>query len=297
MDKGKSILDKLKRKSKLTGISNQQLLLLICQEEFLRRLSMSEYKNNFVLKGGLFIYLLTEFKSRVTIDMDFLLRNQSNSMDEIINSIKEIINIETENDFIVFEVLGANPIIVEKKYPGMSIRMVGKIANTKTPVNIDVGIGDIIVPEAEKRFMKAQLEEFNDVEVNTYSLESAVAEKLDAILQRFELTSRMKDFYDIWYLTKNFDFEGSTISKAIKETLKNRGTLYEEDSIDRITRLADNEITLTRWNIYNKKMKLHLEFDECTSMIEIFFKPVFEALIFDQPFNRKWISDEQRWRG
>lgn len=148
---------------------------LLCQEEFLRRLSISRYKDDFVLKGGLFIYLVTEFESRPTIDMDFLLRNQSNSNDHIRDMIEEIIDIETGNEFIEFEILKTETISVEKKYPGISIHMIGKVGNTKTPINIDFGVGDIIVPKSEIRSIKTQLEDFEKVEINTYSLESTIA--------------------------------------------------------------------------------------------------------------------------
>ncbi len=183
---------------------------------------MSKYMENFVLKGGLFIYILSNFESRTTVDMDFLLRNQSTEIDNVINDVKDIISIETENEFIVFEIIKIKAISVEKKYPGVSIQMMGKINNTRTPVNIGFGVGDVVVPKTEIRNMKAQLDGFEDVKVHTYSLESTVAEKLDAILQRFELTSRMKDFYDIWYISMTFNFDGRLLSTVIKDTFLNR---------------------------------------------------------------------------
>lgn len=213
VDRAKSILSKLKNKSKRTGNSLQLHIQLICQEEFLRRLSISKYKDDFVLKGGLFIYFVTEFDSRATIDMDFLLRNQSNNIEHIREMVEDITNIETGNEFIEFVITKTESISVEKKYPGISIQMIGTVGNTKTPINIDFGIGDIIIPKSEKRLIKTQLEDFEQVEINTYSLESTVAEKFDAILQRFELTSRMKDFYDIWYLASTFEFDGDTLLK------------------------------------------------------------------------------------
>lgn len=103
-DLGKSIIEQLKNKSKNTEISLQIYLQLFCQEEFLRKLSLSKYSNNFILKGGLYIYTLTNFESRVTIDIDFLLNKLSNSIETIKNIMEEIIKIETGNNYISFKI-------------------------------------------------------------------------------------------------------------------------------------------------------------------------------------------------
>ena len=296
MDKTKSVLARLKNKSKASGVGFQQLLQLICQEEFLRRLSKSKYQSNLVLKGGLFIYILSDFQSRATIDMDFLLRNLNNEKDEILDIVRSILNVDSENNYITFEIISVEQISVEKKYPGLSVHMIGKIGNTRTPVNIDFGIGDVIIPESKLRFMKTQLEEFTSFEVNTYSLESVVAEKFDAILQRFELTSRMKDFYDLWYISSNFDFEGSVLRDAINNTLKNRGTVIEFDSMDRIWRLEENKVIQIRWRAFCKKQNINLEFIRTIEIIDIMFRDIVSKIIAEEPFDKKWLSNKLEWR-
>jgi hypothetical protein len=173
--------------------------------------------------------------------------------------------------------------------------MIGKIGNTKTPVNIDFGFGDVVVPKPETRIMRAQLTGFDDVYVDTYSLESTISEKFDAIIQRFELTSRMKDFYDIWYIALNYDFDGKTLSSAIYETLTNRGTRIENDSIDRILRLKENEIVMTRWNAFCKKMNINLEFEESTKVIDVLLGPIVTKLLKGDLNTGIWSSKEQRW--
>ena len=291
----RSVLDRLKNKTKTTGVPYNQLLLILCQEEFLRRLSKSEYQKNFVLKGGLFIYILSAFESRMTVDMDFLLRNKSNNIDAIVKSIEDIISIETENDFIEFEFNGVEEITVEKKYPGVSVKLIGKIGNTKTPMNMDIGIGDVIIPDSEIRVMQAQLKEFDDVEVLTYSLETTVAEKFDAILQRFELTSRMKDFYDIWYITGNFRFDGEVLSKAIKETLDNRGTVIQADTMERVKNLGDDKIILTRWSHFKNKMNLSMDLSECLVIIEDFIGSIVDKLLREEFLSSKWNPHKRVW--
>ncbi|MCK5763766.1 MAG: nucleotidyl transferase AbiEii/AbiGii toxin family protein, partial [Clostridiales bacterium] len=151
MDRAKSVIAKLKNKSAITGKPLQLHLQLFCQEELLRRISLSRYVDNLVLKGGLFIYTLTNFESRATIDIDFLLRDFPSDIEDIKRIIGEIINVETEQDYVVFEILSFSEITPLRKYKGTSIQLVGRIGNTRTPINVDFGIGDVIVPSSEMR--------------------------------------------------------------------------------------------------------------------------------------------------
>ena len=182
MDKGASIIAKLKNKAKETGKPLQVHLQLFCQEEFLRKLSMSKYADNLVLKGGLFIYTLTNFESRATIDVDFLMRQLPNSIEEIEKIVLDILSVDTGNDFIELTAKAFETISPQRKYTGVSFQIIGKIKNTRTPFNVDLGVGDIIVPKAEKRVIPVQLDEFTKPEISTYSLESTIAEKFDAML-------------------------------------------------------------------------------------------------------------------
>ena len=193
-DKAASVLAKLKNKAKISGISYQQCLQLFMQEEFLRKLSKSGYEDNLILKGGLFIYTLTNFESRATIDVDFLLRGFSNSIEDVKSMIGKIIETSTGNDFVSMTAKGFEEISPQRKYHGISTQIIGQIKNVRVPFNVDIGVGDIIVPKAEERKINTQLPDFEKPVIKTYSLESTIAEKFDAILQRFELTGRMKDF-------------------------------------------------------------------------------------------------------
>ena len=187
-----SVLAKLKNKAKASGISYQQCLQLFVQEEFLRRLSKSGYEDNLILKGGLFIYTLTNFESRATIDVDFLLRSVSNSMEDVTELINSIINTPTDNDYIFMTAKGFEEISPQRKYHGISAQIIAQIKNVRVPFNVDIGVGDVIVPSAQERSINTQLADFEAPVIKTYSLESTIAEKFDAILQRFELTGRMK---------------------------------------------------------------------------------------------------------
>lgn len=196
-----SVLAKLRNKAKASGISYQQCLQLFVQEEFLRKLSKSGCEDTLILKGGLFIYTLTNFESRATIDVDFLLRGYSNTIDDVKELICKIIDTPTGNDYIEMRAKGFEEISPQRKYHGISTQIIAQIKNVRVPFNVDIGVGDIIVPRAEERTINTQLPDFEAPVIKTYSLESTIAEKFDAILQRFELTGRMKDFYDIYYLS------------------------------------------------------------------------------------------------
>lgn len=297
MDKGASVLAKLKNKAKETGKSLQVHLQLFCQEEFLRKLSMSKYADNLVLKGGLFIYTLTNFESRATVDIDFLMRQLPNSVEEIEKIITEILSVDTGNDFIELSSKGFETISPQRKYKGVSFQIMGKIKNTRTPFNVDLGVGDIIVPKSEKRVIPVQLDEFTKPEISTYSLESTIAEKFDAILQLLEMTSRMKDFYDIYYLSNMFDFDGRKLQEAIFETLQNRGTTYSRDSLDKIKEFANDAQMISKWNLYLRTIKMpELEFKTVIESIYTFLDPVWDAVISEDECFMMWYKNDSKWK-
>lgn len=195
-----SVLARLKNKAFESGRSYQLCLQLFCQEEFLRRLEKSKYAENLVLKGGLFLYSLTEFDSRVTMDVDFLLRKIPNTPEQLKFILEEIIAVSTDNDFISFEIKDVEPIAVTKKYSGIGASILARIRNIKIRFSVDFGVGDVIVPKQEKRKIPTQLPDFVSPTVNTYSIETVIAEKIDAVLTLMDFSSRMKDYYDIYYI-------------------------------------------------------------------------------------------------
>ena len=294
-DKAASVLAKLKNKAKISGISYQQCLQLFMQEEFLRKLSKSGYEDNLILKGGLFIYTLTNFESRATIDVDFLLRGFSNTIEDVKSMIGKIIETSTGNDFVSMTAKGFEEISPQRKYHGISTQIIGQIKNVRVPFNVDIGVGDIIVPKAQERRINTQLPDFEKPVIKTYSLESTIAEKFDAILQRFELTGRMKDFYDIYYLARTFDFEGTKLRAAIFETLRKRETPYDRDSFKRILALSEDEDMQKRWRYFLKNIKDGtLEFAVVIKEMQKFLEPVFDAIVDEEEWKKNW-TFKQKW--
>ncbi|MDD3414691.1 MAG: nucleotidyl transferase AbiEii/AbiGii toxin family protein [Lachnospiraceae bacterium] len=292
-----SILARLKNQAKETGLSYQMCLQLFCQEEFLRRLSLSQYSSNFILKGGLFIYTLTEFQSRATQDIDFLMRQLSNDISKVKGIMEEISLVPTANDYITIEVLNADTITPDKEYQGVSVKFIGRIKQVKIPFSIDIGMDDVIVPKAVKRMIKTRLSDFEAPEVYTYSLESTIAEKFDAILKRMEATSRMKDFFDIYYLSSMFDFDGRKLQEAIWQTIQHRGTPYESNTFDRIAAFGVNTFLSAQWIRFQPSIRVQLPgFEVILQRIKEFLKPVFEASIQEREFFGEWCAEEKKWQ-
>lgn len=291
-----SVLARLKNKAKESGRSYQLCLQLFCQEEFLRRLEKSKYAENLVLKGGLFLYSLTDFDSRVTVDVDFLLRQIPNTPEHLKGILEEVIAIQTGNDFVTFEIKDITPIAVAKKYAGMGASMVAHIKNTRTPFGIDFGVGDIIVPKQEKRKIPTQLNDFVSPIINTYSIETTVAEKIDAILSLMEFSSRMKDYYDIYYLASKFDFDGVTLTEALKKTFENRGHSFTIAQFEQVMTFDNDDAMQKKWKAFIRKIDTKTDdYSTVLKTIKEFLIKPFTAAARGKEFTEKWSATNGEW--
>lgn len=291
-----SVLTRLKNKAKESGRSYQLCLQLFCQEEFLRRLEKSKYAENLVLKGGLFLYSLTDFDSRVTVDVDFLLQRIPNTPEKLKDILEEIITVQTGNNFVTFEIKDITPIAVTKKYAGIRASMVAYIKNTRTPFGIDFGVGDIIVPKQEKRKIPTQLDDFIAPTINTYSIETTVAEKIDAILSLMEFSSRMKDYYDIYYLANKFDFDGTILSEALKKTFTNRAHSFTAAQFEQVMNFDDDAAMQKKWKTFIRKIDTKTDnYSTILKTIQAFLTKPFTAAIEDRVFTGSWIAQNNEW--
>ena len=295
-DMAASVLARLKNKAAESGRSYQLCLQLFCQEEFLRRLEKSKYAENLVLKGGLFIYSLTDFDSRVTVDVDFLLRKIPNTPEQLKSVLEEIIAVETGNDFVTFEIKDVAPIAVAKKYAGIGASVVARIKNTKTPFSIDFGIGDVIVPKQEKRKIPTQLTDFDAPTVNTYSVETTIAEKIDAILSLMEFSSRMKDYYDIYYIANKFNFDGMVLTEALKKTFANREHSFSVEQFEQVIGFADDDAMQKKWKAFVRKIDAKTDdYSMVLNTIKAFLAEPFTAAIEGKDFSKQWIANNGEW--
>ena len=296
-DRAASVLARLRNQANLTGRSFQLCLQLFCQEEFLRRLASSVYTNKFVLKGGHLIYCLTDFSSRPTIDIDFLARDTTNTIEALEGILANIINTPTGNYFIAYEIRHIEQISIDKKFPGLSAILEARIKNTKTPVKIDFGFGDIVYPEEQIREVPTQLSDFASPIVKTYSLETIVAEKLDAILDLMEFSSRMKDYYDLYYLSLQFNFDGSLLRTALVRTFANRERSYQRNNFRKVIAFDCNEDMQKKWDAFINRLKLPpIHFDEVIAGIAAFLEPVWDSIYADDSIEFCWRAQDGMWK-
>lgn len=295
-DVAASVLARLKNKATESGRSYQLCLQLFCQEEFLRRLEKSKYAENLVLKGGLFLYSLTNFDSRVTVDVDFLLRQIPNTSEQLKSILEDIIAVPTGNDFVTFEIKDVAPISVAKKYAGIGASIVAHIKNTRTPFSIDFGVGDVIVPKQEKRQIPTQLPDFESPTVNTYSVETTVAEKFDAILSLMEFSSRMKDYYDLYYIANKFNFDGAVLTEALRKTFANRKHSFTLEQFEQVMRFGDDLAMQKKWKAFVRKINTKADdYSTVLKTIRIFLEKPFTAAVGNKRFTERWSSANSKW--
>jgi hypothetical protein len=185
---------------------------------------------------------------------------------------------------------------VTKKYAGVGASLVAKIKNTKTPFSIDIGVGDVIVPKQEKRKIPTQLEGFDAPVINTYSLETTIAEKLDAILNLMEFSSRMKDYYDIYYLANKFDFDGAVLTEALRQTFANRSHTFTEEQFEQISAFDGDDAMQKKWRAFCRKTDIKTDdYRTVLQTIKVFLAKPFAAAVESGSFSDKWLASAGNW--
>lgn len=159
-----------------------------------------------------------------------------------------------------------------------------------------VGTGDTVSPPVRKIKLPVLLSEFEKPEIYVYSIETVIAEKIDAIITRMETTSRMKDFYDIYYLALNYNFLISDLRDSLYNTFENRSTKYQSNSIEEIERLASDEILLRRWkNFCERVLDEEMDFKNVIRVIISFLNPPFKGIFSDIKSETRWDCDKKQY--
>lgn len=290
-----SILAKLKNESIKRDIPSQQMITLFLQEEFSRRLGKSEYRDKFILKGGFLLFSLGAGDTRATMDSDYLMKHLSNEEESVKNTIKEIIEIDNNNS-IIFEFMGMERITEQNDYHGLRIKLIGSIGRSKTPIFVDLGVGDVIIPGAKIIKLETIIEGFEEPEIRAYSIETIVAEKLDAILYLMEASSRMKDYYDIYYLSISKNFDGNILRDAIHNTFKNRRHLDFIKNIHEVNKFKERENLNNMWNRFiEKEIKISIEFNKVIDIILELTLPICRSIEDKEEYNKTWDFKELRY--
>ncbi|MFN2340529.1 MAG: nucleotidyl transferase AbiEii/AbiGii toxin family protein [Halanaerobium sp.] len=292
-----SVLGRLKNISKELELPYNLVLQLFVQERLLYRLSKTEYKDNFLLKGGLLLYSMTEFKGRPTKDIDFLLRGLSNKVEDIEKIIKKIAEVEV-NDGVSFESneIKSQTITEGAEYKGQRIKLIALIGQARIHLQIDIGFGDIVVPEAVKIKYPSMLD-FDQPNINAYSLETVIAEKFEAMVSLALLNSRMKDFYDINSLMVKKDYSGNLLKQAVQKTFDNRKTSFDKELIIFSDDFKNDQQKIKQWRLFLKRIdKDDISFRYVIENITNFLKPVYDAIYNNDKFNYQWKCQSQKWK-
>ena len=292
-----SVKARLKNVAVETGRTFQDLLGTYGMERTLYRLSVSEYREKFTLKGGIFLYALYDGDyPRATTDIDLLAKGIGNDIETMKTVFAHIFSITTDDPLkFDLESLEVKAITEFKEYHGVNVSIIAFLDRTRIPVSIDIGFGDVIYPDRVLMDFPVLVSE-DAPEVYAYSLYSSIAEKFEAMVSLGYDNSRFKDFYDIYVNAQKYDFDGQTLVAAIKETFGHRGT-----SLHTIVAFgaeySNDAIRLSRWKSFVKKKKVSLDvtLPETIEVIKQFLLPVTNAIETGRSFDAKWDSREQQW--
>ena len=278
---GKSNRTKLLNLSKQTKGADYNLILLrFVQERFLYRLSLSAYRENFFLKGGALLFAHERFAARPTRDMDFLGDHISRDKENIKRIMHEICSIECEEDGVTFECgedeIWLEDITVEKEYSGTRVHMTAHMDTIVQQFSIDVGFGDVIVPQPAQLDYPLLIEGLPAVNVEAYSLETVVAEKFQTMIDRGTINSRMKDFFDVYTILKAGRVDYELLQEAIVEVFANRGTELDADNVVFSEDFAQDESLQAMWKAYLKRIKYkdELPFSEVMDIVRERLQPM-----------------------
>ena len=264
----RSLRDRLRNISCEKNVDFNVLLRLYMYDRFIERLSVSKYKDNFILKGGFFLSTMFGIENRATMDIDTLFRKATFNEETITNMMKEIVNIKID-DNARLSFLGIAPIRSDDEYGGFRVDILVKIDNIKERFNVDVVAGDPITPKEILYKYKPVLSD-KYIKIWSYNIETVLAEKLETIFSRVELNGRMRDYYDI-YLIYTKDWNNININyfrRAIKKTFARRE--YISDPLIALDVIKNSDIIKSRWNRFRKKYKYanDINFDDILNSIE-----------------------------
>lgn len=297
MTNAASIKARLNNRARAGKKTFQEVLIAYALERSIYRLSVSEYAEHFILKGGVFLYALFECEfARATSDIDLLAKNISNDITEIERVFEKIFSIECE-DAIRYdlETLKVKSITEFKEYHGVNVSIFAYLDRTRIPVSVDIGFGDIVCPDKVKMVFPALLD-MEQPEIYAYSISSVIAEKFEAIVSLGDANSRYKDFYDIYMLAGRYDIDGMELSESMRETFAHRGTGFE-DMYALTDAFSESKIHQSRWRAFlnKKKAMVNVEFKTVIVLLRTFLLPVVDSIVEGREYLLKWNSNLQKW--
>ena len=251
--KAMSLKAKIRNIAKSKNIPAQVILQNYMFERFLNRLSVSEYKEKFVLKGGMLVAALVGLDNRATMDLDTTLKNLPLTPEAIEKALSEIFEIDL-NDDVKFRLKNISPIREDDIYGGYRVALDAIYETIVTPMTIDVSTGDVITPNAVQFSFMGIFDDELKFELWAYNIETVLAEKVETILRRSVFNTRPRDFYDAYILITTQKFDKAVFAEALEKTIEHRGTRNQiNDYMDTMTVIENSDALKTMWSNYQKQ--------------------------------------------
>lgn len=301
----RQLKDLIRNLSKKKSADAQILMRNYMMERFLERISLSEYKNQFILKGGMLVAAMVGLDARATMDLDATIKGTNVSVEDVEMIISQIISIPLD-DGVSFRVKRISEIMEEADYPGVRVSLETKFDGVITPLKIDISTGDVITPREIKYKFNLMLED-RTIEVWAYNLETVLAEKLETVISRNVTNTRMRDFYDIYILQKLY---GEQLSKdvlwdALVATAKKRETLeqIETEDIDEVfDEIQSSSVMENLWKAYQRNYSYsadipwHTIMKSIRTLYEIVSKNTYNVLQFSKNVEKPNDGTTQQWK-
>ena len=251
-------------------------------ERILERISVSRYRDNFILKGGLLLSAMLGIESRTTRDMDVTIKGIDVSKEKMVNVLNEILSINLE-DGVKFKIINITDIREDDEYGGSKYHIIGKLDNLKVELEIDISTGDEVTPR-ELKFEYISIFDNKKIIIDSYNIETILAEKIETILRRGKYNARMKDYYDVYFFLHNMkdEINNGDFRNALTNTLIKRESLeYYKDYEIILKEISRYERINEKWNIYSKKNKYAngIEFKNIIELIIEFIARIEEKSI------------------
>lgn len=256
------IKGRIKSVAKQNNADARTLMRIYMMERFLERLAQSEYRDNFIIKGGILVTAMIGVAHRSTMDIDTSMKNLNLSAEDALRVVNQVKDIDLD-DGVSFEVKDVSNIMDEMEYPGIRVTMNANVGRLITPLKIDISTGDVITPRAIE-FNYDLLLEDRSISLWSYNLETILAEKLQTVLARGILNTRMRDFYDIRMLLDTYEdkVNKAVLKDAFAATCKKRGTDHLQEQAEEIIKIieADEQLQVL-WRAYQKKYSYAAKID------------------------------------
>lgn len=256
------IKGRIKSVAKQNNADARTLMRIYMMERFLERLAQSEYRDNFIIKGGILVTAMIGVAHRSTMDIDTSMKNLNLSAEDALRVVNRVKDIDLD-DGVSFDVKDVSNIMDEMEYPGIRVTMNANVGRLITPLKIDISTGDVITPRAIE-FNYDLLLEDRSISLWSYNLETILAEKLQTVLARGILNTRMRDFYDIRMLLDTYEdkVNKAVLKDAFAATCKKRGTDHLQEQAEEIIKIieADEQLQVL-WRAYQKKYSYAADID------------------------------------